>query len=79
MTRFLDPLPALPVTTPGGSYEIVLGRGALADPRAWLGLPAAQQAVIVSNVAVAPLYAQALQQALAPHYAQVSLLPLADG
>lgn len=79
MTRALDPLPALPVTTPGGSYDIVIARGALADARAWSGLPAAQQAVIVSNVAVAPLYAQALQQALAPHYAQVSLLPLADG
>jgi 3-dehydroquinate synthase len=79
MTRSLDPLPALPVTTPGGSYDIVIARGALADARAWSGLPAAQQAVIVSNVAVAPLYAQALQQALAPHYAQVSLLPLADG
>ncbi|HNT40167.1 MAG TPA: 3-dehydroquinate synthase [Rubrivivax sp.] len=79
MNRSSAPLPALRVCTPGGNYDIVIARGALTDPRAWAGLPAAQQAVIVSNVAVAPLYAATLQQALAPHYARVSLLQLPDG
>ena len=67
------------VATPGSRYDILIGNGLLADPAAWQGLPAAAQALIVSNTSVAPLYAQALQQAIAPHYAQVSLLALPDG
>ncbi|HNU09936.1 MAG TPA: 3-dehydroquinate synthase [Rubrivivax sp.] len=79
MTRTTGSLPSIRVRTPGGEYDIVIARGAFGDPDAWGGLPKASQAVIVSNTRVAPLYAAALQQALAPHYRQVSLLALPDG
>jgi 3-dehydroquinate synthase len=67
------------VDTPGGAYDILIGRGLLADPAAWHGLPKAAQALIVSNTSVAPLYAAALQQAIAPLYGHSSVLSLPDG
>jgi 3-dehydroquinate synthase len=67
------------VDTPGGRYQILIGSGLLADPAAWRGLPAAAQALIVSNSTVAPLYAAALQDAIAPHYRSTSVLSLPDG
>ncbi len=70
---------AVQVNTPGHRYDIVIARGALADPVSWQGLPPASQAVIVTNTTLAPLYAAALQQALAPHYRRVSVLSLPDG
>jgi 3-dehydroquinate synthase len=60
-------------------YDIVIGSGLLDAPASWQGLPRAAQALIVSNTAVAPLYAERLQQALAPHYGAVTLLELPDG
>lgn len=60
-------------------YPILIGARLLADPRSYADLPRAQTALIVSNVTIAPLYAQALQQALAPHYRRVLLLTLPDG
>lgn len=60
------------------SYPILIGPGLLkAD--SFAGLPRAAQALIVSNTTVAPLYAQALQDALAPHYGTVRLVSLPDG
>ena len=70
---------AIQVVTPGRSYDIVIGRGALGDAASWQGLPRASQALIVTNDTVGPIYASALQAALAPHYADVSLLSLPDG
>jgi 3-dehydroquinate synthase len=67
------------VDTPGGCYEILIGSGLLAEPAAWRGLPTASQALIVTNTTVAPLYAAALQQAIAPHYRHISVLSLPDG
>ncbi len=67
------------VSTPGHAYDITIGAGLLGDAAAWTGLPAAAQAVIVSNTTVAALYGPALRQALAPHYRQVSTLALPDG
>lgn len=61
------------------SYPILIGAGLLGDPRSYADLPLAQTALIVSNVTVAPLYAQALQRALAAHYPRVLLLTLPDG
>ena len=61
------------------SYDIVIGAGLLRDAAAWRGLPGATSALIVSNPTVAALYARALQQALAPHYARVLTLELPDG
>jgi 3-dehydroquinate synthase len=51
----------------------------LSQPSAWQGLPKASTALIVTNDAVGPLYATALQQALKPHYAQIHQVTLPDG
>ena len=61
------------------SYDIRIGGGLLADAATFQGLPRAAAAVIVSNTTVAPLYAQQLRAALAPHYGQVHLVQLPDG
>ena len=75
--------PSLPVrvTVPTGerAYEILIGTGLLEDPASWAGLPRAAQAVIVTNTCVGPLYAHALQRALAPHYRDISVVVLPDG
>jgi len=75
--------PALPVrvTVPTGerAYDIVIGSGLLAEPATWAGLPRAAQAVIVTNTTVGPLYAHALERALAPHYARITVVALPDG
>jgi 3-dehydroquinate synthase len=42
-------------------------------------LPKGSSALIVTNTTVAPLYAAAVQAALAPHFAQVHVLALPDG
>ncbi len=74
-----EPRQTVRVDTGASRYDIVIGRGLLTDPAIWAGLPAAHHAVIVSNQTVAPIFAAALQSALAPHYKQVSLLALPDG
>jgi 3-dehydroquinate synthase len=61
------------------SYDIVIGRGLLGDPASYAGLPRARHAVIVTNETVGPLYAAALTEALAPHYAEVLQVVLPDG
>ena len=61
------------------SYPILIGQNLLADPAAWQGLPKAATAVIVTNETVAPLYAPALREAIAPHYPRVLTLALPDG
>jgi 3-dehydroquinate synthase len=76
-------VPAQPVrvTVPTGerAYDIVIGSGLLAEPATWAGLPRAAQAVIVTNTTVGPLYAHALERALAPHYARITVVALPDG
>jgi 3-dehydroquinate synthase len=61
------------------SYDILIGAGLLASPGAWAGLPKSSTALVVSNTTVAPLYAQRLQRALAPHYPRVLHVVLPDG
>ena len=61
------------------SYPILIGSGLLSQSGAWQDLPAASAALIVTNEAVGPLYANALQQALKPHYAQIHQVILPDG
>ncbi|MDI9329811.1 MAG: 3-dehydroquinate synthase [Alphaproteobacteria bacterium] len=61
------------------SYPILIGKGLLQNPEAWQGLPRAATAVIVSNEIVAPLYADDLRAAIAPHYPRVLTLVLPDG
>jgi len=79
MSAAAQHLAAVPVATPGGHYEILIGGGLLATPAAWAGLPSATQAVIVSNPTVDALHGAALRQALAPHYRQISQVNLPDG
>ena len=67
------------VETAGTPYDILIGPAVLDHPAAWQGLPAAAQAVIVSNDIVAPLFAERVRAKLAASYAQVSLVALPDG
>jgi len=73
------PAATVEVATGDSRYSILIDAGLLGSPASWQGLPRAAHAVIVSNPAVAALYAPALQMALAPHYAQVSNVLLPDG
>ncbi len=61
------------------SYTIVMGSGLLAHSATWQGLARGQQACIISDSTVAPLYAEILAQALAPHYAKLSTVVLPEG
>ena len=61
------------------SYDIQIGAGLLNHSATFAGLPSATSALIVTNTTVAPLLAQRLEAALAPHYAQVQVLELPDG
>ncbi len=61
------------------SYPILIGERLLDNPQAWLGLPQAATAVIVTNTTVGPLYAERLKAAIAPHYPRVRKLELPDG
>jgi 3-dehydroquinate synthase len=67
------------VATATSRYDIVIADGLLQSTSAWQGLPPAAQAVIVSNITVAPLHSASVQRALAPHYARISTLALPDG
>ncbi len=61
------------------SYPILIGAGLLSAPSTWADMPKGSSALIVTNTTVAPLYAAAVQAALAPHFAQVHVLALPDG
>ena len=61
------------------SYRILIGGGLLANPVSYDGLPRANAALIVSNTTVAPMYATALREALAGHFAHIHELQLPDG
>lgn len=61
------------------SYAIHFGQGNLTTAHSWEGLPQAAQAIVVTNATVAPLLAEALQQAIAPFYGQVHVVVLPDG
>ena len=61
------------------SYPILIGAGLLSATSTWADLPPGSSALIVTNTMVAPLYAGAVQTALAPHFAQVHVLALPDG
>jgi 3-dehydroquinate synthase len=67
------------VATPSSRYDILIGSGLIGQAGAWQDLPRASRAVIVSNPVVDALYGAALEQALAPHYRQVSRTLLPDG
>ncbi|MFS2049272.1 3-dehydroquinate synthase [Variovorax sp. CT11-76] len=77
----VSPPPLERVDIPLGdrSYPILIGAGLFDDPRTYGVVPQAASALIVSNTTVAPLYAQALREALAGRFRQVHLLELPDG
>lgn len=61
------------------SYPIVIGPGLIADPANYADLPASATALVVTNTTVAPLYAQAVRDALAQRFRSVRVLELPDG
>ncbi|MBN8745974.1 3-dehydroquinate synthase [Xylophilus ampelinus] len=61
------------------SYPIVIGPGLIADPASYTDLPASATALVVTNTTVAPLYAQAVRDALAQRFRAVRVLELPDG
>jgi 3-dehydroquinate synthase len=61
------------------AYSIRIGCGLLSDPAHYMGLPKAQQALIVTNTTVDPLYGAALRAVLAPHFSAVETCVLPDG
>lgn len=61
------------------SYNIVVGEGLLGAPDTFDGLPSAHAALIVSNPAVAPLYAEALSAAIKSRFPVVHEVLLPDG
>jgi 3-dehydroquinate synthase len=61
------------------SYDIAIGSSLLDDAASYEGLPSGVRAVIVSNVTVAPLYAQRLKSVLGKRYREVQLIELPDG
>ncbi len=61
------------------SYDILIGSALLGRDDSYEGLPRASTALIVSNTAVAPLYASQLQAALSGRFAKVLLVSLPDG
>ena len=69
----------VPIALGDRSYPIHIGAGAFADARAWANLPKAQTALIVTNTTVGPLYAAALQDAIAGVYERVHVIALPDG
>lgn len=61
------------------SYAINIGTGLIGQASTFANLPRASHALIVSNTAVAPLYAERVRGALAAHYPQIHVLALPDG
>ncbi|MDR2852134.1 MAG: 3-dehydroquinate synthase [Burkholderiaceae bacterium] len=67
------------------SYSILIGHGVLCDPASYAALPPdagagrKAHALIVTNTTVDPLYAQALHEALTPHFHAVQRVVLPDG
>jgi 3-dehydroquinate synthase len=61
------------------SYPILIGPALLDDPQTFASSPDATTALIVSNVTVAPLYAQRLKAALSARYKHIHVVSLPDG
>ena len=61
------------------SYDIHIAPGALRDPLSYDGLPRSRDAMVVTNVTVGPLFAQALQDVLKARHARIHQVLLPDG
>jgi 3-dehydroquinate synthase len=69
----------VPIQLGDRSYPISIGQGLLDDPGTWDGVPRSDQALIVTNTTVAPLYAAQLAGAIASRHRLVHRLALPDG
>ena len=80
-TELLRPAPTqVQIDLGDRSYPILIGGNLLSDAQTWA--PRANRkavALIVTNVTVERLYAAALAESLAPHFARVRTLALPDG
>jgi 3-dehydroquinate synthase len=74
-----DPHHSLAIELGERRYDILIGRQLLDLASTWAGLPAAQEALIVTNTVVGPLYAARLVAALGAVHARVSVIELPDG
>jgi 3-dehydroquinate synthase len=72
-------LQRVPIALGDRSYDIVIGTGLLDSQSPWQGLPASDQAAIVTNTTVAPLYGARLRARLSSLHRQVLLIELPDG
>jgi len=61
------------------SYSVLIGTGLLDADCSWDGLPAAEQALIVTNSTVAPLYAERLERSLQGRFGRLHRVLLPDG
>jgi len=73
------PLERVDIDLGDRSYPILIGAGLLDDPTSFEAVPTASAALIVTNTTVSPLYAAALQKALAGRFRSVHTLELPDG
>ena len=69
----------VPIELGDRSYPIRIGSGLLGEPATWSEVPSSDQALIVSNITVAPLYGEALRRAIAARHRVVNLVALPDG
>ena len=69
----------VPIELGDRSYLINIGSGLLAESATWAGVPAAAQALIVTNTTVAPLYAAQLERAISARHQAVHVVALPDG
>ncbi len=69
----------VPISLGDRSYPIYIGENLIANPLTWQGLQKAAYALVVTNVTIAPLFAQQLKSALQPMFERVEVLSLPDG
>jgi 3-dehydroquinate synthase len=69
----------VPIALGDRSYPIRIGTGLVGTASTWDGVPASDQALIVTNTTVGPLYAQTLQRAVAAKHRLVRIVELPDG
>lgn len=81
MTLQANPIPSqtVDIALNDRSYGIHIGAGLLDAPDSYRDLPAAHSAMIVTNDAVAPLYAGRLQRVLESRFRKVHTVTLPDG
>ncbi|MGE3176530.1 MAG: 3-dehydroquinate synthase [Vicinamibacterales bacterium] len=61
------------------SYDIYIAPGAMRDPGSYEGLPRSRDALVVTNVTVAPMFSAAIEEVLKARHARVHQVVLPDG